>query len=82
MANKILKQSELFRQNPWEYIKIHQIMLQDKQRTMCYKKAIENNLKRNAIVIDLGCGTGILSFFAATKGCRKIYASEAGFWPR
>jgi len=64
------------RQDPWGEVRIHQIMLQDKRRTNCYKKAIENNLKTDSRVIDLGCGTGVLSFFAAVKGCRKVYAVD------
>lgn len=52
------------------------MMLQDKLRTLSYKKAIENNVKENDTVLDLGCGTGILSFFAAKKGCKKVYAID------
>lgn len=64
------------KENRWDEIGIHQLMIQDKRRTLCYKKAIENNVKNNDVVLDVGCGTGILSFFAAKKGCKKIYAVD------
>jgi SAM-dependent methyltransferase len=60
----------------WNNINIHQAMIQDKIRTLSYKKAIENTVQHHDVVIDLGCGTGILSFFAAKKRCKKIYAIE------
>lgn len=55
---------------------IHRLMLADKVRILSYKKAIEDNVKKSDVVLDIGCGTGILSFFAAKKGCKKVYAVD------
>lgn len=46
---------------------IHRGMIQDKVRTQAYQKAIEEKayLFRDKVVLDVGCGTGILSLFAA-----------------
>jgi type I protein arginine methyltransferase len=51
-------------------------MLQDQIRTLSYKRAVEKAVKRSDVVLDMGCGTGILSFFAVKKGCRKVYAVD------
>ena len=42
-------------------------MLKDKVRTLCYKNSILKNahLFKDKVVLDIGCGTGILSMFAA-----------------
>ncbi|PIN08352.1 Protein arginine N-methyltransferase PRMT1 [Handroanthus impetiginosus] len=58
---------------------IHREMISDKVRTDSYKQAILENpsLLRNAIVMDVGCGTGILSLFAAQAGASRVVAVEA-----
>lgn len=57
---------------------IHEDMLKDKQRTKAFKSAILNNkfLFKDKIVLDIGCGTGILSFFAAKAGASHVYAID------
>ncbi|XP_038222325.1 protein arginine N-methyltransferase 1 [Zerene cesonia] len=57
---------------------IHYEMLSDKVRTESYRDAILNNKDtfRDKVVLDLGCGTGILSMFAATAGAKKVYALD------
>ena len=54
-------------------------MLQDEVRTPKYREAIINNPKNfnGKIVMDVGCGSGILSLFAAQAGANKVYAVEA-----
>lgn len=57
---------------------IHEEMLKDSVRTRAYQHAIERNphLVRGKIVLDVGCGTGILSLFAARAGARHVYGIE------
>ncbi|MFH0732135.1 MAG: class I SAM-dependent methyltransferase [Candidatus Omnitrophota bacterium] len=75
MVNKI-KNEKINRVNRWSDLRAHEIMIRDKLRTLSYKKAIEDNIKSGDAVLDVGCGTGILSFFAAKKGCKKVYAID------
>lgn len=57
-----------------------QNMLQDSVRTSMYQTAILSNagsLFADKIVMDLGAGSGILSYFAVKAGCNHVYAVEA-----
>ncbi|KAF9525547.1 protein arginine N-methyltransferase [Crepidotus variabilis] len=58
---------------------IHAVMIQDKVRTSTYAKFILSNptLFRDAVVLDVGCGTGILSLFAARAGAKRVIAVDA-----
>lgn len=53
---------------------IHEEMLQDDVRTVSYMNAIQRNphLFKDKVVLDVGCGTGILSMFAARAGARLV----------
>ena len=49
-------------------------MLKDEVRTLTYRNAIYHNkhLVKDKIVLDVGCGTGILSMFAARAGAKLV----------
>lgn len=57
---------------------IHKEMLSDRVRTLTYQFAIDSNSKmfRDKVILDVGCGTGILSLFAAKCGAKRVYAVE------
>ncbi|KAK3285548.1 Protein arginine N-methyltransferase 1 [Cymbomonas tetramitiformis] len=57
---------------------IHEEMLKDAVRTKTYQNVCYQNthLWKDKIVLDVGCGTGILSLFAAKSGAKHVYAIE------
>lgn len=61
------------------YLSQQQNMMQDYIRTSTYQRAIISNADdfRDKVVLDVGAGSGILSFFAVQAGARKVYAVEA-----
>ena len=54
----------------------HKSMLGDQVRMKAYKKAIHEVVKKGDVVADIGTGSGILAFFSAKAGARKVYAIE------
>ena len=64
--------------NSYSSYYIHEQMLKDKVRTGTYQDAILNNPEafKDKIVLDIGCGTGILSIFAAKAGAKHVYGIE------
>jgi len=48
----------------------------DEERTLAFKKAIKNTIKKGDVVVDVGTGSGILAMFAAKAGAKKVYAIE------
>ncbi len=54
------------------------VLNQDTVRTESYHDAIYKNkdMMRDKVVLDIGCGTGILSMFAASAGARQVIGVE------
>ncbi|KAL2649902.1 hypothetical protein R1flu_018030 [Riccia fluitans] len=63
----------------YSHIGVHEEMIKDRTRTDTYRDAIFANVEsiRDKVVVDVGCGTGILSIFCAFAGARKVYAIDA-----
>ena len=57
-------------------ISVHQLMLSDSVRTLSFEHALQAVIQPHHRVLDFGCGTGILSFFAHRAGARRIYAVD------
>ena len=49
-------------------------MLKDQIRTLTYRNSMYHNrhLIKDKVVLDVGCGTGILCMFAAKAGAKKV----------
>lgn len=63
----------------YSHYSIHEEMLKDQTRTETYMNAIIQNpqIFRGKTVLDVGCGTGILSIFAARAGAKHVYGIDA-----
>jgi len=57
---------------------IHETMLKDRIRTDAYRDFIYDNkdLFYGKVVLDVGCGTGILSMFCARAGAKQVIAVD------
>lgn len=63
----------------YAHVGIHEEMIKDRVRTETYRSAIMHHQQYIAgkVVLDVGCGTGILSIFCAQAGAKRVYAVDA-----
>jgi protein arginine N-methyltransferase 1 len=71
---KNMEHSEQHYFKSYDHHGIHEEMLKDEVRTKSYMNAIVNNkhLFKDKVVLDVGCGTAILSMFAAKAGAKHV----------
>jgi len=56
----------------------HRQYLDDKARVAAFRQAIREIVKPGNVVLDLGCGTGILGLLACQAGAARVYAIDGG----
>jgi len=69
---KITEQDDSGYFGGYSHYSIHETMLKDIPRTESYRDALEACDLKGKIVLDVGCGTGILSMFAARHGAKHV----------
>ncbi|KAK0513452.1 hypothetical protein JMJ35_004438 [Cladonia borealis] len=74
MSESNMDHAEVHYFNSYNHHGIHEEMLKDEVRTKSYQSAIYQNkhLFKDKIVLDVGCGTGILSMFAVKAGAKHV----------
>lgn len=68
----------VLRSDPWQFdsYPVHIRMLNDRDRTTRYQRAIRSIVKPGDVVVDIGTGSGVMAASAALAGAARVYAIE------
>lgn len=66
----------MYDKSPGDTVAYHRSMLADRVRTEALERAIAAQVKPGDVVLDLGCGSGVLACFACRAGAQRVYAIE------
>jgi len=58
-------------------LEYHRSLLDDPLRIVSYERALRALVEPGQIVLDLGCGTGVLALLAARLGAARVHAVES-----
>ena len=74
----VSKTSADYYTDSYSHFGIHEEMLKDDVRTESYRDAMLKNkhIFKDKVVLDVGCGTGVLSMFAAQAGAKLVIGVE------
>ena len=61
-----------------ELLDYHLSMLVDEPRMRAFAAAVRRSVRPGDVVLDIGAGTGVLSFLACSAGASRVYAVEQG----
>ncbi|MCC7417792.1 MAG: 50S ribosomal protein L11 methyltransferase [Acidobacteria bacterium] len=56
----------------------HRLYLSDRHRLDAFEQGIAAGVRPGDVVVDLGCGTGILGLLACRAGAARVYAIDSG----
>jgi precorrin-6B methylase 2 len=56
----------------------HRLYLQDAPRVRAFERGLASAVRPGDVVVDLGCGTGILGLLACRAGAARVYAIDEG----
>ena len=55
---------------------MHYDMITDRHSILAFKRALTKELCEDKVILEVGCGTGLLSMFAAKAGAKRVYSVE------